>query len=69
MYFDLPTNEQQDAFFGRAASAIFDQFIARDVQTLTAMDVLGEATDQGRFMFWSNHPKEQRVLAGTRTLG
>ena len=27
VYFDFPANEQQDAFFGRAASAIFDNFI------------------------------------------
>ena len=69
VYVDLPTNEQQDAFFGKAASAIFDTFIEKDVQTLTAVDVLGEATDQGRFMFWSKHPEEQRVLAGTRISG
>ena len=65
----FPTNEQQDAFFGRAASAIFDHFIDGDVQTLTAMDLLAETTDQGRFMFWSNHRNEQSVLAGTRLSG
>jgi len=69
VYVDLPTNEQQDAFFGRVALGIFDQFIAKDVQMLTAVNVLGEATDQGRFMFWSKHPKEQKVLAGTRISG
>ena len=69
VYLDLPTNDQQDAFFGVAASAIFDQFIDKDVEMLTAVDVLAEATDQGRFMFWSNHEEEQKVLTGTRISG
>jgi len=69
VYFDFPTNEEQDAFFGRASSAIFDHFIDGDVQTLTAMDVLAEATDQGRFMFWSNHQLDRGVLANTRLSG
>jgi len=69
VYLDLPNNEQQDAFFGKAASAIFDHFIDSAVEILTAVDVLTEATDQGRFMFWSNHQEEQRVLAGTRVSG
>ena len=69
VYFDFPDNDQQDAFFGRAASAIFDNFIERDVQTLTAIDLLAETTDQGRFMFWSNHRNEQTVLTGTRLAG
>ncbi|WP_051276420.1 DUF4012 domain-containing protein [Marmoricola sp. URHB0036] len=69
VYKDLGTRAEQDAYFDRAARGIFGGLITRNVDPLKLMRQLGKSSTQRRFLVWSAHPEEQRLLAGTVASG
>jgi hypothetical protein len=69
IYLEITDLEEQDAYFSRTSAAVFDHFIEGDVEITKSLQALTEATEQGRFMFWSRHRSEQEVLTGTRVAG
>lgn len=68
-YQRLDTQDLQDAYFARAAGAIFDGVVlgAGDQERLVGR--LGQAAGEGRLLVWSRRSDEEAKLAGTAVAG
>ncbi|MEU3455145.1 DUF4012 domain-containing protein [Micromonospora sp. NPDC006766] len=61
--------QAQDEYFGQAAAAVFTDFFTKAVNPRELLTVFTRSVDERRILFWSGHPEEQRVLAGSRLAG
>ena len=69
VYFDLPSPDEEDRFFGAAASSIFTKLTSGPYDALTAIDALSQMAGEGRVLFWSGNQQEEQDVAGTRVAG
>ncbi|MFF3865927.1 DUF4012 domain-containing protein [Micromonospora sp. NPDC001898] len=60
---------RQDEFFAASAAAVFSTFFTREVDPRALLSALDRAIGERRILFWSAHPAEQRVIAGSRLGG
>lgn len=63
VYFDYPNPPDQDAYFSRAASAVFDKVKAGAGNRQALLTALSTAVDQHRVLLWSSRSSEQQVFA------
>jgi hypothetical protein len=68
-YVRYPDPADQDAFFARAASAVFDRIAAGDIEPKAFIDALVRAGEERRILVWSAHDDEQAVIARGRIGG
>jgi hypothetical protein len=69
VYKDLLDPEAQDAYFARAAEAIFGKVMQRGGELRSIAQALTASAHQDRVLLWSAHEKEQALLAGTPLSG
>ncbi|MHA7987745.1 DUF4012 domain-containing protein [Rathayibacter sp. CAU 1779] len=60
---------QQDAFFARAATAVFSATTSGKANPVRMLAALAHAGSEGRILVWSAHPEEQTSLAQTSLAG
>jgi len=65
-YFAYPEPADQDAFFAQASGVLFGVLMQGGT---SAIDGTERAIDEHRFMVWSAHDDEQKLLAPTRIAG
>jgi len=65
-YSVFPDPPDQDAFFAKAAGALFGDIVTGGDATVAGVQ---QALKEGRFSVWSGHPAEQSILDGTRAGG
>nr|WP_240541400.1 DUF4012 domain-containing protein [Bifidobacterium santillanense] len=70
VYFDIPDNADQDAFFAAAAKASFDQILHNSGANSTQLAKrMLESAQDGHLYVWSAHEDEQKLLDGTTVGG
>jgi hypothetical protein len=69
VYRRYPTNAEQNAYFSRAASSIFNGLLGAKLNQLAITRQLSDAGAQRRLLMWSAHPDEQKQLQGTAVSG
>ncbi|MFC0006420.1 DUF4012 domain-containing protein [Micromonospora siamensis] len=67
-YRDLD-EEEQDGYFAAAAAAVFDALFTRNVDPRTLLSAFDRSITEGRVLFWSARPEEQRMLDDSRLTG
>ncbi|MDO3685544.1 DUF4012 domain-containing protein [Micromonospora sp. C28ISP2-4] len=67
-YRDLDTKDQ-DEYFTKAASGVFDTLFTKTVDPRALLTVFTRSINERRILFWSVRSEEQRALAGSRLAG
>ncbi|SCL24504.1 Protein of unknown function [Micromonospora pallida] len=60
---------RQDEFFARSAAAVLETLLARSAQPRALLSAFDRSVAEGRILFWSAHPEEQRTLGESRLTG
>ncbi|HTC70507.1 MAG TPA: DUF4012 domain-containing protein, partial [Acidothermaceae bacterium] len=69
VYAEILNPAKEDAFFAQAASAVFVALSAGQGDARATVKALSDAAAAGRLTVWSNHPDEEKLLAGTSLEG
>lgn len=69
VYQDIQNPAQEDVFFAQAADAVFAALSAGQGGAHATVTALADAASAGRLTVWSNHPDEEKLLAGTELEG
>ncbi|MGF3055991.1 DUF4012 domain-containing protein [Microbacterium sp. YY-01] len=69
VYFDYPTNQEQDIFFAAAAASVFDAILDNNPEPKKLLEQLIRAADEGRLMYAPNNDAEAALIAGTKVSG
>lgn len=64
VYWEIPDQQAQDAFFAAAAAAVFESLTNTD-NPAALVDALAEAAGEHRLLVWSSRDEEQEDLYGT----
>ncbi len=69
VYRNIQDPHQEDVFFAQAASAVFTALSAGQGDARATVKALAAAAGAGRLTVWSQHPDEEKLLAGTELEG
>ncbi len=64
-YLEVPTDDEQNAFFALVARTVFERVLDAPSDPRALLDGLVRGVDERRFLLWSRHPEEQKAIAGT----
>ena len=69
VYSRYPDTSVQDLFFASTAAEVFSAISSGNVDPVTFIEALTQASSERRVLIWSNDPAEQAVLDGTSLNG
>lgn len=69
VYLNYPDPAAQDAFFGVAASAVFDALVGGGMDPVAMITAFQRSIDEGRLLVWSADADEQGKLESTAVAG
>ncbi|GIJ76818.1 Protein of unknown function [Micromonospora phaseoli] len=61
--------KEQDGFFAAAAATVFDTLFSRNVHPNGLLSAFDRSIREGRILFWSARPEEQRMFGDSRMAG
>lgn len=69
VYSIYPDPMVQNAFFAATADSVFKTLMSGKGNTVGTLQALVRATDQGRLLFWSENPAEEKLVKNSRLSG
>ena len=69
VYFDIPDQDQEDAFFPVAAGAAFDRILHANANPVALVKALSDSVSTGHVYLWSAHEDEQQEIVKTSISG
>lgn len=69
IYLDQPDEAKQNAYFARAARAVFDAVVDGQGDPRDVLDAIVQGADEHRILVWSHHRSEQALLTPTDLAG
>ncbi len=69
VYADIADPAQQNAFFAAVTEKVFGAVVSGQGQPKQLLDGLVTSASERRILLWSDHPREQQLLAPTRLAG
>ena len=64
-YLEMPTDEEQKAFFAHVARTVFERVLDAPADPRGLLEGLVRGVEERRFLLWSKQPAEQEAITGT----